>query len=70
MKVDAVLEVKKMLDYLHFDYDAEELEKRLNSDYGTFHRWLISRITKNVAIYGCMYLTTILSIKCWVVYTL
>lgn len=38
LKVDAVSEVKMMLDYLHFDYDAEELEKRLNQDYGRFHR--------------------------------
>lgn len=39
MQTDTVVVVKKMLDYLNFDYDTEELEKRLNSDYGRFHRY-------------------------------
>ena len=42
LKIDAVAEVRRMLDYLHFDYKNEELEKRLNSDYDKFHRFVIN----------------------------
>lgn len=40
LQMDTVSAVKKMLDYLNFDYEAEKLEKRLkfNGDFERFHR--------------------------------
>ena len=39
LKVDAVREVMKMLDYLNIDYLPEEVEARLHTDYGKFQRY-------------------------------
>ena len=38
MKEDILKEVKRMLDFLQFAYEVEELKERLASDFSTFHR--------------------------------
>ena len=36
--MDTVKEVKRMLDYLNFEYREEELQQRLAADFSTFQR--------------------------------
>lgn len=38
LKIDALTQVKRMLDFLGFPYTENELLKRMAEDYDTFHR--------------------------------
>ena len=38
LKRDTFTEVKRMLNFLSFGYDAAELKARLDGDFATFHR--------------------------------
>ena len=38
LKLDTFKEVKRMLDFLQFGYDNEELRQRLATNFSTFHR--------------------------------
>ena len=38
LKNDSFTEVKRMLDFLKFDYNDAELKEKLSEDYGKFHR--------------------------------
>ena len=46
LKLDTSAEVMKMLDYLNFDYEPGEVERRLGIDYGRFHRYTNMKITR------------------------
>ena len=38
LKTDKVAAMARVLDFLDFEYDKEDLEKRLQEDYSTFKR--------------------------------
>ena len=40
LKSDTAKEVKRMLEFLQFDYEEEELETKITADFNTFHRWV------------------------------
>ena len=38
LKLDTLKEVKRMLDFLQFSYEEEELKERITTDFSTFYR--------------------------------
>ena len=38
LKLDTLKEVRGMLDFLHFKYEENDLEARINTSFNTFHR--------------------------------
>ena len=52
LKLDTAAEVMKMLDYLNFDYEPGEIERRLGIDYGRFHRCILAMSSENCMMHN------------------
>ena len=39
LKLATLKEVKRMLDFLQFPYEEEELKERITTDFSTFYRY-------------------------------